>query len=92
MNSSNEIVPWVCHICGGEFDTPHGGICGRCHGATCFSHLYHIGKKLKVESQWICDHCLTEEEKTEKKNLNRFTLQLPNKALKRDAAKKRRAP
>lgn len=79
MKSLNEIVPWVCHICGVELDTPNGGICGRCHRVTCLWHLYHIGKKLRAESQWICDHCLTEEEKIEKKKAPRFTLKLPNK-------------
>ena len=92
MKSSKEIVLWVCHICGEEFDTPHGGICGRCQRVTCLPHLYDTGRKLKVKSQWTCDDCLTQEEKAEKKKTSRFALKLPNKLFKRDAAKGRRSP
>ncbi len=77
MNSVKEIVPWKCHICSGGFDTPNGGICSRCSRATCHSHLHHIGKKLKLESKWVCDGCLTIEEKTGK--WNKLTLKLPKK-------------
>lgn len=62
MNKSKEIVPWKCHICQRVYDTPSGGVCSRCNHATCHSHLHEIGKKLKLESKWVCDDCLTGEE------------------------------
>ncbi len=90
MKSSKEIVPWVCHICGGEFDTPHGGTCSRCKEVTCLTHLYDTGKKMKIASQWTCDYCLTEEEKAEKRRTLRFALKWPRKSLKRGTTKKGR--
>jgi len=35
MQRKKEIVPWTCHVCGKEFDTPGGGICGECNKPTC---------------------------------------------------------
>jgi hypothetical protein len=67
-----EIAPWLCHICGGEFDTPSGGICERCNGVTCRSHLNIFGK-ISHDCKVICDKCLTEEEKqkiSKKENKN----------------------
>ncbi len=63
MNSTKDVVPWKCHICRAEFDTPSGGICSRCNRSTCRSHLHEIGKNLKLESKWVCGNCLTNEEK-----------------------------
>lgn len=62
MSVQKDIIPWKCHICSREFDTPGGGICSRCNHATCRTHLHEIGKKLKLESMWVCDNCLTSEE------------------------------
>ncbi|MGA2317460.1 MAG: hypothetical protein ABSG71_13905 [Thermodesulfobacteriota bacterium] len=87
MNAVKQVVPWKCHICYGEFDTPSGGICSRCNRATCHAHLYQIGKKLKLESEWVCYGCLTNEEKASKKN--KFTVKLPNLPLKRTRKKLR---
>jgi len=66
MSTAKDIVPWKCNICHSEFDAPGGGICSRCNRATCRSHLHEIGKKVKLESGWVCDNCLTSEEKAEK--------------------------
>jgi hypothetical protein len=57
MALSKDVVPWKCHICRSEFDTPGGGICSRCSKATCSMHLHQI------DAQWFCDSCLTVEEK-----------------------------
>ncbi len=67
MAASKEVVPWKCHICQGEFDTPGGGICSRCSRATCREHLHQIGLITKLDAKWVCDNCLTSEEKAESK-------------------------
>jgi len=66
MKSAKEIVPWKCHICRKEFDTPSGGICSRCNQATCRKHLHQIGQKTKLDATWACDNCLTNEEKAKR--------------------------
>jgi len=71
-----EVVPWKCHICAGEFDTPGGGVCSRCNRATCRAHFYQLAKKLKFESMWVCEECLTLDEKKFKKK--RWSLKLPD--------------
>jgi hypothetical protein len=39
-DGSEQIVPWFCHICGGDFDVPDGGgICSICLEPTCRSCL-----------------------------------------------------
>jgi hypothetical protein len=63
---TKDIVPWKCHICKGDFDTPDGGICARCSRATCRDHLHQIGAK-KLEATWVCAGCLTSEEKSKSK-------------------------
>jgi hypothetical protein len=60
---SRAVIPWKCHICGGEFDTPGGGICSRCNRATCRTHLHLLDKKLKSESKWVCKDCIAIAEK-----------------------------
>jgi hypothetical protein len=60
--SSKNIVPWICHICGGNFDKLDGGICIRCNGVTCQSYLNLFEKNNQQESLLVCDRCLTEEE------------------------------
>ncbi|MEW6713941.1 MAG: hypothetical protein AB1306_02465 [Nitrospirota bacterium] len=67
MASSKEIVPWKCHICQGEFETPSGGICSRCNKATCREHLHQIGQETRLDAKWACDKCLTSEEKARRK-------------------------
>ena len=67
MNSVKKIVPWKCHICQREFDTPRGGICSRCNKATCRKHLKQIGKKLELETRWVCDNCISNDDKSENK-------------------------
>jgi hypothetical protein len=62
----NDIIPWKCHICNGEFDTPDGGICSRCNRATCRDHLYQLGAR-KMDATWVCQECLTSEEKIKNK-------------------------
>jgi protein-arginine kinase activator protein McsA len=91
-SSSKEIVPWVCHVCKGESNTPGGGICARCKQPTCRSHINDLGEAKKLEFQWVCDHCLTTDENIGKQKQKKPTLKLPNISLKRDAGKKRRAP
>lgn len=66
MSIVKDVVPWKCNICHSEFDAPGGGICARCNRATCRSHLHEIGKKVKPEYGWVCDNCLTGEEKADK--------------------------
>ena len=88
-NSSKDIVPWICHVCIGEFDTPNGGICARCKLPSCRLHLDNIQGKENVESYWVCEKCLTDEEKTNKEK-KKLTLKLPGKWLKGNAAKSRR--
>lgn len=75
---SKEIVPWICHICGGKFNTLNGGICERCKGVTCRSHLNLFGKNYHMESKVICDKCLTEEEqKIAKEKKIKISAKLP---------------
>jgi len=81
------IVPWKCHICQSEFDTPDGGICSRCSRATCRTDLYQIGAKLKLESQWVCESCLTDAEKTNTKR--KWTIRLRKFSFKKIIPKKR---
>ena len=88
MSQPKEVVPWKCHIRHREFDTPSGGVCSRCSRATCREHLHQIGKKLKLETKWVCNNCLTSEEKTE----NKWTSKISNLLLKRDALRSRRVP
>lgn len=66
MASSKDVVPWKCHICQSEFDTPSGGICSRCNSATCHAHLHQIGQMTKPDAKWVCDNCLTSEEKAKR--------------------------
>jgi hypothetical protein len=66
MVSSKEVIPWICHICRSEFDTPSGGICSRCNRATCRGHLHQIGQMTKLDAKWVCDNCLTKEEKAKR--------------------------
>ena len=66
MDSLKHVVPWKCHICRGEFDTPNGGICSRCSRATCRAHLHQIDQMTKLDAKWICDNCLTKEEKAKR--------------------------
>jgi len=61
ITASKEIIPWTCHICGGQFETRSGGICSKCNKATCRKHLKQIGKKLKLESTWLCQKYMTED-------------------------------
>lgn len=63
MVSSKDVVPWKCHICRSEFDTPSGGICSRCNRSTCRKHLHQIDQKTKLDVKWVCGNCLTTEEK-----------------------------
>ncbi len=45
-DGSEQIVPWYCHVCGGEFDIPHdGGICAICLEPTCRSCLWRTYDK-----------------------------------------------
>ena len=62
MNQSN-VVPWKCHVCQREFDMRGGGLCHRCNKTTCRSHLNQVGARLKLEATWVCDDCLTEDER-----------------------------
>jgi len=82
--SSDEIVSWICHICADEFDTPDGGICNRCQGVTCRSHLTNIGTTLIKDAQWVCNHCLTDEEKGK---ISRFWLKSSKTRSKKNDAK-----
>ena len=83
MPSLNNIVPWKCHICNVEFDKPHGGICSRCSKATCRDHLHQLGAK-KLDATWVCQACLTSEEKTKKRV--KWKTRLSNLSFKRIAA------
>lgn len=86
--SSKDIVSWICHVCMGEFDTPNGGICTRCKLPSCRLHLDNIQGKENVESYWVCEKCLTDEERTNRgKEKNKLTSKLPGKWLKGDAGK-----
>ena len=67
ITASKEIIPWTCHVCGGQFDTPGGGICSRCNRATCRNHLHLRGKKVNLDLTWVCDMCLTTDERAEQK-------------------------
>ena len=53
-------------------------------------HLDNIQGKENVESYWVCEKCLTDEEKTNKEK-KKLTLKLPGKWLKGKAAKNRRS-
>jgi hypothetical protein len=84
MNIAINIVPWKCHICHGDFDTADGGVCSRCNKATCLDHLHQLGSKKKLEATWVCEGCLTNEEKTT--NKVRWKIRLPSLSLKRLSA------
>jgi len=81
LSLNKTIIPWQCHICRSEYDTPGGGICSRCSRATCRTHLYKMGAKLKLDSQWVCEQCLTDVEKTNTKT--KWTIRLRNLTFKR---------
>lgn len=76
MTTSKEVVPWKCHICRSEFDTPSGGICSRCNKATCREHLHQIGQMTKLDEKWVCDNCLTNEEKAKRRFQSHSILRL----------------
>jgi hypothetical protein len=88
MESSQNIIPWTCHVCRSQFDTPHGGICARCSKATCLSHLFKIQRNRKIEAEWICDNCLNVEERDLKTKAARFDLNFPSISLRRGSRKK----
>jgi len=83
MVSSQDIIPWTCHVCGAKFDTPHGGICARCSKATCLSHLFNIQRNNKMEAEWVCDNCLNDEEQDLKTKAARFDLNLRSLSFRR---------
>jgi hypothetical protein len=61
-NGSQQIVPWYCHVCGGEFDIPHdGGICAVCLEPTCRSCLWRTFDKDpttgKRQLRFVCSSC-----------------------------------
>ncbi len=58
-----KIIPWRCHVCGGEFETPGGGRCGKCGKVTCKACL----KTSMVQSDQgkkqiilVCQKCSSE--------------------------------
>jgi len=68
ITASKEIIPWTCHVCGGQFQTRGGGLCSRCNRATCRKHLEKIETKLRLESEWLCLNCINKGKTTEKKD------------------------
>ena len=55
MDSKKEIVPWICHVCNKKFHVTRGGLCSKCHKATCFRCLgvgtiFGISKQAKFEN------------------------------------------
>ena len=66
MDSKKEIVPWNCHVCDKEFQVSSGGLCSKCHKATCLKCLgvgtfFGILKKAKLENA-VCRYCADAEE------------------------------
>jgi hypothetical protein len=66
MQRKTEIVPWRCHVCGKEFDTPGGGICGKCNKPTCkiclgVGALYQVSKAKDARAP-ICKSCAKAKE------------------------------
>jgi len=63
-----EVVPFVCHLCKGEFEAQFGGMCHHCHKPTCNDHLKKTSEK---ENTHLCDECIkatgVEAEKKEKR-------------------------
>ena len=70
LNKAKDIVPWVCNVCNGTFDTPNGGICKRCIQSACREHLFDLANKEDTDKRWVCDKCLTDKEKELKKKQN----------------------
>jgi len=72
MNSKREIVPWICHVCNKAFHVDSGGLCSKCHKATCLRCLgvgtfSGILKRANFETA-VCRHCAdTEQDKVRKK-------------------------
>jgi hypothetical protein len=66
MCTSNEFIPWTCHVCGKEYGEKEGGLCVRCKQVACDKHLRILlvddisGEKGKL----ICERCLEKNEKT----------------------------
>ncbi len=61
-DGSEQIVPWYCHVCGGEFDIPYdGGICCICLEPTCRSCLSRTYSKDtdsgKRHLGFVCTSC-----------------------------------
>ena len=65
MTSEKEIVPWTCHVCDREFNAGSGGLCSKCHKATCinclglntfFGTVFGKRKKEKIENA-VCRNC-----------------------------------
>ncbi len=61
-DGSQQIVPWYCHVCEGEFDIPdEGGICSICLEPTCRSCLWRTYDKDPGSGKWqlrfVCSSC-----------------------------------
>ena len=78
MASGKEIVPWTCHVCDEEFNIDSGGLCSKCHKATClnclglntfFGTVFGKRKKERIKNA-VCRSCADQQEdKIEKKPL-----------------------
>ncbi len=65
----SDTIPWVCHICQGQFDTHDGGICFRCTEPSCSRHLRHLVDTAQEEGahepEFLCTNCIKDNEETE---------------------------
>ena len=67
------VVPWNCHICGREFQTIKGGLCGICNEPTCFTCFgydeNHPIRSIKDFSNSMCLACAKSKAECEKANI-----------------------
>jgi len=68
MQQNKHIIPWKCHVCGGEFSTMGGGTCEECGKPTCntcfgLGEFRSLGKlkmrvgRLNMPETRICRSC-----------------------------------
>jgi hypothetical protein len=60
MNTNN--LPWVCHICGNQFEGSRGSYCATCQQPVCNSCIGRIEQKAAGEIKITCKKCYSDGE------------------------------
>ena len=50
---------WECHVCAERFSPTGGGVCSRCHRATCLLHIRMIGPQTRAAARHRAAMCTT---------------------------------